>query len=182
VGKRSDFERVPQDKYPTPRAAVLPLVPHLAQHTSYVEPCAGDGALIAHLAFHGFRCAWSCDIEPEQRGITRMNALDITPAMIAKMTMKLNMRVIITNPPWDRPILHSLIRHFLTLCPAWLLFDADWSHTDYAREFLPNCEKIVSVGRVKWIEGSEFSGMDNVAWYKFRRTHKQGPRFYGKAE
>ena len=29
MGKRSDFERIPRDFYPTPYKAVLPLLPHL---------------------------------------------------------------------------------------------------------------------------------------------------------
>ena len=29
MGKRSNFERRPQDKYETPRAAVMPLIDHL---------------------------------------------------------------------------------------------------------------------------------------------------------
>ncbi len=50
MGKRSDFERVPRDFYPTPYEAVVPLLAHLPENCSYAEPCAGDGALIKHLA------------------------------------------------------------------------------------------------------------------------------------
>ena len=50
MGKRSDFERIPRDYYPTPYEAVLPLIPHLPQKPfSYAEPCAGDGALVNHI-------------------------------------------------------------------------------------------------------------------------------------
>jgi len=40
MGKRSDFERVERDFYPTPEAAVLPLLPHLPDsYFTFIEPC-----------------------------------------------------------------------------------------------------------------------------------------------
>jgi hypothetical protein len=62
MGKRSNFERREADFYPTPRAAVAPLIPHLRGIRSFAEPCAGDGALIRHLESFGLRCAYSGDI------------------------------------------------------------------------------------------------------------------------
>ena len=44
MGKRSNFERREADFYPTPRAAVLPLIPYLRGIRTFAEPCAGDGA------------------------------------------------------------------------------------------------------------------------------------------
>jgi hypothetical protein len=52
MGKRSSFDRVPRDFYPTPYEAVLPLLAHLPRCT-FNEPCAGNGALIRHLQQHG---------------------------------------------------------------------------------------------------------------------------------
>ena len=49
MGKRSDFERVERDFYPTPIEAVRPLVPHLPKTGLFAEPCAGDGRLIRHI-------------------------------------------------------------------------------------------------------------------------------------
>ena len=53
MGKRSNFERREADFYPTPRAAVLPLIPYLRGIRSFAEPCAGDGALVRHLEGFG---------------------------------------------------------------------------------------------------------------------------------
>ena len=39
MGKRSSFERRERDFYPTPRAAVLPLIPHLRGIRTFAEPC-----------------------------------------------------------------------------------------------------------------------------------------------
>ena len=62
MGKRSDFDRAPRDFYPTPREAVLPLLPHLGQRTLFSEPCAGDGALVDHLQAAGHLCIFESDI------------------------------------------------------------------------------------------------------------------------
>ena len=53
MGKRCDFERKPRDFYPTPFAAVEPLVKHLTQGFTFAEPCAGDGQLCRHLEYFG---------------------------------------------------------------------------------------------------------------------------------
>ena len=66
MGKRSSFERIPRDFYPTPRAAVLPLIPHLRGVRSFAEPCCGDGALVRHLESFGLRCVYAGDIAAGQ--------------------------------------------------------------------------------------------------------------------
>jgi outer membrane protein assembly factor BamA len=91
-----------------------------------------------------------------------------------------NADLIITNPPWDRPPLHQIIQRCSTLAPTWLLFDADWMHTRQAAPFLSMCQEIVSVGRVKWIEGSNMPGKYNCCWYLFDANFRGIPKFYGK--
>ena len=53
MGKRSEFERVPRDFYPTPYSAVEPLIAHLPEWYTFMEPCAGDGRLIDDLESNG---------------------------------------------------------------------------------------------------------------------------------
>ena len=65
MGKRSNFDRVERDFYPTPYKAVTPLIPHIADITRYEEPCAGNGALISYLTKHGKVCGRASDIEPK---------------------------------------------------------------------------------------------------------------------
>ena len=89
MGKRSNFERRPADFYPTPRAAVVPLIPHLRGIRSFAEPCAGDGALVRHLESVGLRCVYAGDIRNGQDAL----AFDNYGATDA----------IITNPPYTRP-------------------------------------------------------------------------------
>jgi len=164
MGKRSHFERREADFYPTPRAAVVPLIPHLRGIRNFAEPCAGDGALIRHLEEFGLRCVFAGDIRNGQDAL----ALDSYGAADA----------IITNPPWSREVLHGLVTHFQSIAPTWLLLDADWKQTRQAAPFLPHCSDIVAIGRVKWIEGSKFTGKDNACWYKFDSRHTAGPVFH----
>ena len=178
MGKRSDFERIPRDYYPTPLAAVEPLISHLPYSFDYVEPCAGDGRLIDHLDkltdSHG-ECLFASDIEPRGYNIASCNALEID-------ITGLDIDFCITNPPWERKILHPFIEHWMQMCPTWILFDADWMHTKQSAILMTYCVKVVSVGRVKWIENSKSSGKDNCAWYlfDFMKVSGKPTEFYGR--
>ena len=178
MGKRSNFERIKKDKYMTwDKAAILPLVPHI-DFVDYMEPCAGDGSLIRNLSFYSPKCRWSSDIEPDAAGyaygIKKHDALLLNNPFGWP---------IVTNPPWERRLLHPMIDHFMNIAPfVWLLFDADWAHTLQSSPYIKHIEKIVSVGRVKWIPGTTMCGKDNCAWYKFRKGHVDGPKFYGRSK
>jgi len=158
MAKRSDFKRVERDFYPTPKAAVLPLLPHLKPNATFFEPCAGDGRLIRHLEEAGHTCKYACDIEPLDPRVCKRDALDVS---------FVSADYAITNPPWGRKILHPIIEHYASMVPTWLLADADWAHTKQSSPYMAMCSKIVSIGRVKWIEDSKMTGKDNAAWYLF---------------
>src|SRR6478735_4364360 len=72
MGKRSNFERIPRDFYPTPFAAVPPLIPHLRGVSTFAEPCAGDGALARSLESFGLRCVYAGDIAAGQDALARV--------------------------------------------------------------------------------------------------------------
>ena len=164
MGKRSTFERIPRDFYRTPAAAVPPLIPHLDGVRSFAEPCCGDGALVRHLESFGMRCVYSGDIATGQDAL----AVDQYGAADA----------IITNPPYTRSLMHALIEHFARILPSWLLLETDWAATKQAAPFMPTCTDIVSIGRLRWIEGTTMTGMQNFAWYGFDARHSVGPRFH----
>jgi hypothetical protein len=174
VGKRSDFERIPHDLYPTPAEAVQPLIPFLrtAGVRTFAEPCCGNGELARHLEGYGLTCAYRGDIA------TGRDALTLTSGDCNKADC------ITTNPPYDtthrRQLMHAMILHFQHIAPTWLLVDADWAHTKQAAPFLHSCSDIVAIGRVKWIQGSKHAGKDNHAWYRFDTRHKSGPKFHGR--
>ena len=87
----------------------------------------------------------------------------------------------ITNPPWNRKILHPLIEHLSNIAPTWLLFDADWMHTKQSIPYLTRLKKVVSIGRVKWIEDSKMTGKDNSCWYLFDSQETNKVLFYGRS-
>lgn len=176
MGKRSDFERIARDKYPTvdPRAveALLPAMQDFGVKT-FFEPCAGMGHLIRLIEPHGPVCVGASDIDGcQQEGIDERDALDLTPALVDGAD------AIITNPPWERDTLHCMIRHFASLKRTFLLFDADWMHTAQAAPYMELCERVISVGRLKWFENTTMQGKDNCAWYVFQqRPETILPRF-----
>lgn len=172
MGKRSNFERRERDFYPTPAAAVMPLMHHIPKGARFIEPCAGDGALVCHLQSAGLICTHASDINPQSVQIIQQDALVISTPWVSDC--------IITNPPWARDILHPMIERFSSILPTWLLFDADWMHTRQSAPFMPLLRKVVSVGRVKWIPDSKMTGKDNCCWYLFD-TRKSGPtEFVGR--
>ena len=171
MGKRSAFTRHIRDFYVTPEDAVQPLLPHITNITTFVEPCAGDGALVEHLCRRGKYCVDAVDIEPQTNLVRKLDALSLRYC---------TGQAFITNPPWSRPILHELIVHLSELAETWLLFDADWMHTKQSQTLIKRCKKIVSVGRLKWIPGSKMTGKDNCAWYLFDNFEDNKTIFIGR--
>ena len=186
MGKRSEFEKRDRDFYPTPIEAVKPLIPHLPEYFTFIEPCAGDGRLVKHIfdlmgddvECHG---AYDISLDPRDRDgnplpfqypVTEMDAFDLDKSHVTYA------EYIITNPPWSRDkksgyLLHRMIEHFADLRPTWLLFDADWMHTKQASPLIEEyLLSVVSVGRVSW-EQNGTSGKDNVAWYLFEKDARK---------
>ena len=173
MGKRSTFQRRERDCYDTPRSAVLPLLTHLPRTFTFAEPCAGAGQLIRLLEAAGGTCVAAFDIAPRAPDIPEADALEL------ELDDLRGCDLIVTNPPWSRPVLHRLIAHLSALRPAWLLIDANWLHTRQAAPLLPRLRTIVTIGRVKWISHSPFTGKDDAAWLLFGAPSSEAPRFYG---
>jgi len=178
MGKRSNFDRREADLYPTPRTAVVPLIPYLRRDgiRTFAEPCCGESDLVRHLESFGLRCVYAGDLATGQDAL----ALDSYGACDS----------IITNPPFKYPedhkhstrLLFDLIRHFLDLgVPFWLLMPHDWSANKGSASYLRHCSDIVPVGRVKWIADSEHNGgYENSCWYRFDARHTAAPVFHGR--
>lgn len=125
----------------------------------------------------GLRCVWASDVAPKDEDspvrIKPRDALSIT----AEELRAAGARMVITNPPWTREVMHPIIEHFLGICPQWMLFDADWMHNKSSSKLIMRCARIVPIGRVKWFPDSPHTGVDNVAWYFFPTGHNAGPTF-----
>lgn len=155
--------------------AIYPLLKHLPNNCNYVEPCAGNGAIVKYLNRFNHHCVGAWDIEPQAENIQCNDAM----RPLSFETLEI-FDYFITNPPWNRDILHPLIECLCNQKPTWLLFDADWMHTKQSFNYLRYLKKIVSVGRVKWIPNSTMTGKDNCCWYLFDKPSFGKIEFVGR--
>ncbi len=176
IGKRSSYELKPRDKYYTPLGAVKPLAEHFAEGVTYAEPCAGSGKLVE--AFQEVSpnslCVLALDIEPEAPWILECDANTLTAPQLD------NCKIILTNPPFTYSVLSPLMDLWISLKPTVLLLPADFAHNKRFSKYLRVCEKIVSIGRVRWIEGTKMSSVENFAWYFFDKGKAGDTKFYGR--
>ncbi len=164
MGKRSEFEKVPRDYYPTPEDAFRPIVKYLEEGMTFCEPCAGDGRLVSYIEklVPDSLCLLAMDIEPQADYIIQGDSSVLTNESVD------NCDVIITNPPYTWSVLSPMMDRWLALnCVTILLLPADFMHNKRFAKYLKHCNLIVSIGRVKWIEDSKMTGVDNYAWYFF---------------
>lgn len=174
MAKRSDFKRVERDYYRTfdPKAG-LALRGFLPDGTRTIEPFAGAGDLINQTPWLDWII--TTDIEPQAYDIGTRDAFSYEAVDL------LEVDVVVTNPPWSRPILHKTIEHFAPKRPTWLLLDANWVWTKQASPFIEKyLTDIVSIGRLQWIEGTTMSGKDDVSWFRFSSDKNAPTRLYGR--
>jgi hypothetical protein len=171
MGKRSDFDRIPRDAYDTIDNRVIPPLELILLHEGYLtggllpyfaEPCAGRMAMADMVESAGLgRCTFAGDVHPRDERAIKFDAL--------KDDLPGGSKLVITNPPWNRDILHQMISRFASQVPTILLFDAGWMHTKQATQLLDDyCTSIATVGRLKWIPGTGMQAKDDCAWYHFR--------------
>jgi hypothetical protein len=161
LSKRGTYEKQPRDFYPTPQEAVTPLILQFSPGMTFIEPCAGNGALVNHLEnIMGWHCEMAFDIEPQDEKVFKFDAMLLEDYLECDM--------IVTNPPFTWSVLCPMLHHFLTLKTTLLLLPADYMHNKRFSPFMRQCSNIYSIGRVKWIEGSKTTGRENYAWYLFQ--------------
>ncbi|MEM7528863.1 MAG: class I SAM-dependent methyltransferase [Pseudomonadota bacterium] len=159
------YKKHTRDYYVSPSWVARPLAPFLERDyvRNFVEPCAGNGALCKALHELGFTLVSAFDIEPMAPGIERVDALRLTKEDFDGAD------AIITNPPWNRAIMHPLIAHMVQFRPTWLLFDANWPNTQQSAELMRHCSDIVPIGRVSWMHNGK-GGFDDAVWGRFQRA------------
>ena len=176
MSKRSGFEKVPKDFYPTtdPKAVPTKLVKFI-RGKSYAEPCYGEGDL-EDLLMDVATCRWRSDIRETVGSSKVMDALCLSKEDIARCDY------IVTNPPFSRGVLLPLIDHFVSLKPTWLLLPADYMHNRYFSDYMSRCRKVVSVGRLKWFKDSKHTSTDNFMWaYWEKDANETETIFYGRS-
>lgn len=183
MSKRANFDRHPRDYYPTPYKAVEALIGYLPTEGTFIEPCAGNGALVDVLeSTFGMICLDKFDLEPQKEGIRQFDATKYKAENPDTFLTHENIYVdyIITNPPFKWELLKPIIDNLLTLnTNIVLLLPADFMHNKRMKDLLKKCYQIVSIGRIKWIEDSPYSGKENYCWYFFNRGASfDAPIFY----
>ena len=160
MGKRQQkFQKSKRDYYPTVDPdAVKPLIPFI-RGLKVAEVCAGNGDL-AQLLEPDCKVTWESDIEPQNKYIDKLNALNLSSQDLW------NSEVIVTNPPFSWPLLQPLLDHLPKVLPTWLLLPADCFYNKRMANYVDNCSDIVSVGRLYWMD-NKIKGVDNYAWGRF---------------
>lgn len=69
---------------------------------------------------------------------------------------------------------------FISLRPTLLLLPADVMHNKRMSSYMSVCSWVKAIGRVKWVEGSKSTGMENYCWYLFDQNHTGTTTFYGR--
>lgn len=166
--------------WPTPVEAVLPLIPHLGisitgANTWFAEPCAGNGDLVRALEANGMRCQWASDINPKNILISKMDYTKFLDEYrrIEGVNDLQWLDWIITNPPFSRhhtKTLLDMIDKFRAEIPTWLLLPAGFAFNDNSQNAMIYCKKIVPIGRVKWVEGTEHKSSKDFAWFLFQSS------------
>jgi len=158
MGKRSDYNKVPKDYYPTTDPNAIPTrFVDFIRGKSYAEPCCGTGDL-TDLLVDVVTCKWESDVEDRGCGKVK-DAMDLTPEELSGCDL------IITNPPFSRDVLLPMLDHFISLKPTWLLLPADYMHNKYFSPYMKKCSRVISVGRLKWFKDSKHTSTDNFCWY-----------------
>ncbi|TPI51713.1 MULTISPECIES: hypothetical protein [unclassified Mesorhizobium] len=171
MGKRSDFPRIAKDLYSTPATALPPLLVHLPAGVRYLEPTAGNGALVRGLAEHGHICQLAIDLDPGDLNIVRRDALSLSSADVVGIDM------IIGNLPWSWSSFQPLLQHLLTLgLPIWILRDCQWLFNLRSKALIDRCAFVQPTRRLRWIPGTRDTAKDDTAWFSFPPDHAGGPR------
>lgn len=152
--RNSGYDRSARDLYSTPDKYISWLFMHwLPSVTMIYEPCAGEHYMSRQIEACGFDVVCT-DIETGQDYLKNPH----------------HWPCIITNPPYGRSLGPKIVRHAIAhtdQCAFLLPFDWDAANK---RHDLFSVEssfhmKITCNQRLKWIEGSESSGMHNYAWF-----------------
>ena len=155
--KTSSALNNPQNFWVTPVGPIHKLARHLPFGLIFDEPCAGDGAILRGLAPFGIICGAAHDMTPRAEGIVPGDAT----------RLPLSGRPIITNPPYGWPLLKPLLDHWVGRAECWLLLPWDMPCNVRMSPYAAHIDRILPLGRVKWIVGSKSTGMENSGWFHF---------------
>ncbi|RUX48653.1 hypothetical protein EOA33_14910 [Mesorhizobium sp. M4A.F.Ca.ET.050.02.1.1] len=177
MGRRSNFPRIAKDLYCTPAMALPPLLMHLPDRVRYLEPTAGNGALVRGLAEHGHICQLAIDIDPTDPNVICRDAISLTAADVGGIDM------IIGNLPWSWAMFQPLLEHLLTLgLPVWILRDTPWLFNRRSSALVRRCALMQPTRRLRWIPNTKHTAKDDCAWHFFPGGQQSGPQILPRLE
>ena len=175
MGKRDGgkFERAERDFYSTiDPSCMVPAFVERVKGLKYAEPCWGSGELERLLEPYA-ECVWRSDIEPQCKGCKRKNAVDLSIDDLQGCDL------VITNSPYQWPMLKPLLDHLPTVKPTWLLLPADYMHNIRMGPYMKQCTTVITIGRMYWLP-NKVKGVSNMCWYKFSKWHIGQTEFIGR--
>ena len=168
MGKRSPgHDARPRDFWPTPPEGIRPLLrlsDEVQPSKRFIEPCAGDGALVSGLEMNGWTCELALDLEPQVPGILKHDA-----SMLSRREelRGIDDPLIVTNPPWARKLIEPLLDDWFTFAhQIWLLHPLDWLANQWMGRFNRHIDMIVPIGRVSWLQNGQ-AGKENSTWVRY---------------
>jgi hypothetical protein len=198
MSKRTDLPRNPRDLYEThdPKA-VKPIAPlwH-GNGTRYIEPFCGSGELINNIGQQcDAVCVYASDIQPlpKVKGVpselyfNKHGVFTTTLSVLSMENIAVNSGAthFISNPPWINTKesgyqLLEIINHLSNILPTWLLLNGNFAFNKRSSDSMAICTDIVTVGRLKWIKGSQHSATEDSCWFLFdqKRSDGRGPTIH----
>jgi hypothetical protein len=156
-----DADEVQASYWPSVADVLTPkLYNHVGNHR-YVEPCAGNGALIRLLSSWRAKCTYACDVNPREDWIESRDALTLDRSDLG------NAQLVVTNPPFNSGFVYNFLDRYIPFgLPVWLLLPVDFGCRQTSGFVMPYCERMVVIGQIGWFIGSS-KGYRQFAWYKF---------------
>ncbi len=178
--RNSEYERQPDDFYPTPIWVTQALLPHIPARVRTVwEPAAGTGHMVEALRFLAPRLVV---LATDLRG-----SCNVAQADFFGLSM-LGVDAIITNPPFERS--DDFIRHALSVVSQRkgflaLLQRSDFDHAAGRRQLFgaPFAKRIVLTRRITWFIDpwtgrAKASPSVNHVWYCWDFQHQGAPEVH----
>ena len=175
MGKRSDFERIERDFYPTIDPSAIEPVKQFLTGKSYYEPCCGEGHLIDLLSPFA-NCIGSSDLEKDALTLKLSDLIEEDET--GQIKHHQYSALFVTNPPYKWKDLEPLLSYLPTIFPTMLLLPSDVMHNKRMGKFMKQCRCVWSVGRLYW-QGNKIRGKDNYAWFLFT-DQQERTRFIGR--
>lgn len=141
---------------------------------TYIEPCAGSGELIkgiTNVSAHA-HCVQASDIHPLPT-VCHLQIDQIDGVSGAYVPAD----YIITNPPFSqvyKDICFAIMKKSMLHANegAWFLIPGNWPYNSDFQWAMSNCSKVVPIGRMKWIRGSNHSESKDCIWALFHKDKR----------